>query len=109
MRTTFCLLIALTALCLRMDLMKGVMQQQEALLAQIRQSEQGVRVECQTVRKTSQEQSSARHAEEQKLQEAKQNLVDSENSISSALKRNEELQKRCDHLSSQCESERKAR
>ena len=85
------------------------MQQQDSLLSQIRQSEQGVRGEVVNMRRSAADTSGARHAEEQKLLEARQKLVDADHGIKSAQKRNEELQKRCDELSSQCESERKAR
>lgn len=43
------------------------------------------------------------------LQELQQKLVDSQYAAQAALKRNEELQSRCDELSSHCESERKAK
>ena len=89
--------------------MKGVMQQQDSLLSQIRQAEQMVRGDCHAAKKSAQELSGARHIEEQKLLEAKQKLEDSQHGVDSALKRNAELQKRCDQLTSQCESERKAR
>jgi len=93
----------------KMELMKNVMQQQDALLAQIRQSEQVVRGDCHTFKKTAQDVSTARLNEEQKLLEAKQKLEDTQHGVKSALKRNVELQKRCDELTSQCESERKQR
>lgn len=89
--------------------MRNVMQQQENLLNQIRQSEQSLRNDCQTLKKTATEVEGSRHLDEQKLLEAKQRLADSEHGVKSALKRNEELQSRCDELSSKCESERKAR
>ena len=46
---------------------------------------------------------------QQNLQELQQKLLDSQYSVQAALKRNEELQSRCDELSSHCESERKAK
>ena len=51
----------------------------------------------------------SRHIDEQKLLQLKQQLADTEHSVKSALKRNQELQARCDELSHQCETERKAK
>lgn len=50
-----------------------------------------------------------RHSEEQKLLQARQQLADSEHELHSALRRNQELQSRCDELSQHCEAERKNR
>jgi hypothetical protein len=43
------------------------------------------------------------------LLEAQQKILDSQHGTQAALKRNQELQTRCDELASRCESERKAR
>lgn len=50
-----------------------------------------------------------RHMDEQRLLEARQQLADTEHGVKGALKRNQELQSRCDELSKQCEIERKAK
>ena len=96
-------------LVIRMELIRGVMNQQENLLNHVRQSESSLRNECQALKKTAMEVDGARLNEETKLAEAKQRLADSEHGVKSALKRNEELQSRCDELTSKCETERKAR
>jgi uncharacterized protein involved in exopolysaccharide biosynthesis len=64
---------------------------------------------AQGVKKSSMQVQGNRHVDEQKLLEARQQLADTEHSVKSALKRNQELQARCDELSRQCEVERKAK
>ena len=63
----------------------------------------------QGVKKNSMQMQGTRHMEEQRLLEAQQQLADSAHGVNSALKRNQELQVRCDELSQQCQVERKAK
>lgn len=63
----------------------------------------------QTVKKSAMQAQGTRHIDEQRLLEARQQLADTEHGVKGALKRNQELQSRCDELSRQCEAERKAK
>jgi E3 ubiquitin-protein ligase BRE1 len=85
------------------------MQQQEAQVQQLRNTEQHLRGELQAHKKSLLEAAARQQTEELKVQDNQQNLQDAESRIKAVQKRNVELQSRCDLLTSQSESERKAR
>ncbi len=93
----------------RIDHLQAQLKTQDGVIAQLRSAEGAARTEIQGLRKTHSDEHSQRILNEQLVVEAEQKLKLAEHSMELAKKRNAELQTRCNELSGQMETERKAR
>ena len=93
----------------RIDQLPAQLKNQDGVISQLRAAEGAARTEIQGLRKTHSDEHSQRILNEQLVVEAEQKLKLAEHSMELAKKRNAELQTRCNELSGQMETERKAR
>ena len=93
----------------RMELIKAVMVQQDALINQLKSAEQSVRSDYQLVQKNSMDAQNSKNSDEEKLLYTQQLLKDTEHSIHKSLQRNQELLDRCNDLTNSNMNERKVR
>ena len=93
----------------RIDIVQGVMRQQDGLISQLRAAELAARTDVRTMKRLEAEEGSKKRLNEQLLVEAEQKLKLADHSVVTDKKRNTELQSRCDELSTQWETERKLR
>ena len=85
------------------------MKQQDTIINQLRTAEQSARIDIRCMKRTEAEEGSKKHLNEQLLVEVEQRLKLADHAVVTAKKRNDELQTRCDELSTQWEAERKLR
>lgn len=85
------------------------MIQQDQLLTQLRSEEMNLKVELVELKKSRKDLQEGKHREEEKINELEKVNQDIGHSLQAALKRNQELQSRCNELSKLCEKERTSR
>lgn len=93
----------------KMELMKSLMTSQDQTVTEIRAGEQNMRSDYHTTKGDKQKVTHERDRLLLQVQEAQQQAQEAETKLQAALRRNGDLQSRCDELSKQCESERKRR
>lgn len=94
---------------IRMETIKKLHERQDQIVPNLRASEQQIRSEYLTLKNNYDDLQEKHQNDLVQLEEVKQNVSDIKHTLSATLKRNEELQSRCDELTSQCEAERKLR